>query len=166
MLKYVLLAGTMALSVPAVAQDKPMDSQTTPMTQAAPAQTAPTPADSAQAQPASPADPATAQSAPTTAQQSAQSAPAQAAGQPASKAEQVAQVVEAEFPSYDKDSNGSLSQTEFAAWMVALRKASDPTLKAEAPATKKWIGEAFTQADKDKSKSVSKPELEGFLAQG
>jgi hypothetical protein len=165
MLKFILLAGTMALSVPAVAQDKPVDSQATPMSQPAPAQTAPTPADATQAQPASPASPATAQSAPT-AQDPTQAAPAQAAAaQPASKADQVAQVVNAEFPTYDKDSNGSLSKTEFAAWMVALRKASDPTIKPESAATKKWIGDAFAQADTDKSKSVSKTELEGFLAQ-
>ncbi len=159
MLKYAIIAGTMALSVPAVAQNQPMGSQATPMSQAAPAQTAPTPADPAQAQPAMPG-------APTTAQDAAQPAPAQAAAQPADKAAQVAQVVEAEFPSYDKDSNGSLNKTEFAAWMVALRKASDPTIKAEAPATKKWIGDAFAQADTDKNKSISKTELEGFLSKG
>lgn len=162
MLKYVLLAGTMALAVPAVAQVKPMDSQATPMSQGMPAQTTPTPADPTQTQPATPSAPTTAQEAtPAT-----PAAPAQAAAQPADKAAQVAQVVETEFPSYDKDSNGSLNKTEFAAWMVALRKASDPTIKAEAPATKKWIGEAFAQADKDKSQSVSKTELEGFLSQG
>lgn len=164
MLKYVFLAGTMALSMPAVAQDKPVDSQATPMTQPAPTQTAPTPADSTQAQPATPSAPTSAQEA--TQPAPAQAAPAQAAAQPASKADQVAQVVNAEFPTYDKDSNGSLNKTEFAAWMVALRKASDPTVNAEAPATKKWISEAFVQADTDKSKSISKTELEGFLAKG
>jgi hypothetical protein len=158
MLKYILLAGTVALSVPAFAQDKPVGSQAAPMTQPAPAQTMPTAADPAQAQPASPANPTTAQDAP-------QAAPAQTAAQPASKADQVAQVVNAEFPTYDKDSNGSLNKTEFAAWMVALRKASDPTIKPESAATKKWIGDAFAQADTDKNMSISKTELEGFLAQ-
>jgi hypothetical protein len=118
----------------------------------------PTAADPTQAQPASPANPTTAQDAP-------QAAPAQTAAQPASKADQVAQVVNAEFPTYDKDSNGSLNKTEFAAWMVALRKASDPTIKPESAATKKWIGDAFAQADTDKNMSISKTELEGFLAQ-
>ncbi len=71
-----------------------------------------------------------------------------------------------EFPSYDKDSNGALSETEFASWMVALKTASDPTTKAESAEVKKWIGQAFASADADKSKSVSKTELTGFLSQG
>src|SRR3546814_4847087 len=35
----------------------------------------------------------------------------------------VATVVDSEFPSYDGDKNGELSQTEFTAWMTTLKKA-------------------------------------------
>ncbi len=70
-----------------------------------------------------------------------------------------------EFPSYDKNSDGKLTKAEFGAWMFALRKASDPALKDDA-ANKTYIAGAFTTADTDKSKSVSKDELTNYLVQG
>ena len=110
------------------------------------------PADSATVAEAAPADPA--------------AAPVQTAAQPATKADQIAQVVSTEFPSYDKDSSGSLNETEFSSWMVALKTASDPTTKAESAATKTWVNQAFATADTDKDKALSKTELTGFLTQG
>ncbi len=59
-----------------------------------------------------------------------------------------------------------LSAAEFDAWMVALKTASDPTTKADAPATKTWLTQAFAQADTDKNKKVTKAELNGFLVAG
>jgi Ca2+-binding EF-hand superfamily protein len=88
-----------------------------------------------------------------------------AAAQPPG-ATQVADVVAKEFPNYDKNGDGVLSATEFDAWMVALKTASDPSTKATAPATKTWLTKAFAQADTDKNKKVSKAELTGFLSQG
>jgi Ca2+-binding EF-hand superfamily protein len=118
--------------------------------QTTPAPTDPAaPAPNAQAAPAAPADPATAAAQPA----------------PANGGDQVAAVVGKEFPTYDKDANGSLSKTEFTAWMLALKSASDPSVKAEDPKTKTWMTQAFTQADTDKSKSVSKDELTNFLSQ-
>lgn len=91
----------------------------------------------------------------------AESAPAQtAAAQPAT----VADVVTTEFPNYDKDGDGALTASEFGAWMVALKTASDPSTKATAPATKTWVSQAFAQADGDKNKKVSKGELTTFLS--
>ena len=43
----------------------------------------------------------------------------------------------------DTDKDGKLSKAEFAQWMVALKSQSDPSTKADAPATKKWVGTAF-----------------------
>lgn len=86
------------------------------------------------------------------------------AGQPAS-GDQIAQIVEAEFPKYDKDGKGQLTETQFSEWMVALRSASDPATSADKPEVKAWVRQAFTQADKDKSKAVSKAELTSFLSQ-
>lgn len=195
MLKYVLLASAMTISAPVLAQDKPADTQVAPTTQTAPAQTAPqsTPATPDPAAPnpaapstASPVDQAMSSVTPTTDQaqttpadpaappaQTAQAtpadpaaAPAQTAAAPASKADQIAQVVSTEFPTYDKDSSGSLNETEFSSWMVALKTASDPTTKAESAATKTWVDQAFASADTDKNKSLSKTELTGFLTQG
>lgn len=188
MLKYVLLASSIMVSAPVLAQDKPADALAAPATQASPAQTMPTtpptatdpaanpspraatPIDdamktmTAQTDPAKPADPAAPQDA-----QTAQATPAspatQTAAQPASGPAQVAQVVNSEFPAYDKDANGTLSQAEFASWMVALKTKSDPSTKADSPATKAWVSQAFASADKDKNKSLSKDELTGFLAQ-
>lgn len=112
----------------------------------------------AQEAPADPVQPATeAQAAP---QQAAPSA--DAVQQPASGQAQVAQVVETDFPSFDKDSNGELSEAEFSDWMLKLRQASgDKTAPTE---LKNWASAAFAQADKDKSKAVSKVELTTFLA--
>lgn len=164
MLKYVFLAGAMTVAVPVAAQtadspamSSPDQTQTAPMSQPMPdSATTTAPAQSA------PMDSAAAptQAAP------AQSAPAQTAAQPAATATQVAQVVDSEFPTYDADKDGKLSATEFSAWMVALKSKADPSTKAGAPETKKWVDAAFAQADTDKSKSLTKAELTGFLSQG
>lgn len=152
MLKHVLLGAAALIGAPAVAQQA-----------ATPAQTAPAPVTEAPitSAPAT-AAPAPAQTAPTTT-----SAPAQtSAAQPAASGDQVAAVVDKEFPSYDKDTDGALSQNEFSDWMVKLRSLADPSTQADAPATKTWVNAAFAQADTDKSKSLTKQELTGFLSQG
>ena len=153
MLKYALLAGAMTIAAPALAQSTTTSPQTAPTampgaadpsmspTQTAPGQTPPT------------------QSAPSQTTQTAQ------AMQPASS-DQVAQVVDTEFPTYDKNGDGKLSTSEFSAWMVALKTKTDPSTKPDAPETKKWVAAAFAQADTDKSKSLTKPELTSFLSQG
>jgi len=184
MLKYVLLASAMTISMPALAQSKPADTTTAPTTQVAPAQTAPqavpapaAPADTAQPQTVTPADPmATAPATPAApdaqaAAQPAQVAPAtqplqEAAAQPVSGPAQIADVVNTEFPTYDKDKNGTLNQSEFGAWMIALKEKSDPSTKPDSPATKAWVSQAFASADKDKNKTLSKAELTGFLSRG
>ncbi len=141
MMKPLLLAGAMLISGTAFAQD---------------AQTAPTTAPAAQAVP---------QDAATTAADPAATATQTAdAAQPAS-GDQIAQIVEAEFPKYDKDGKGQLSEAQFGEWMVALRSASEPGASADKPEVKAWVKQAFAQADKDKSKAVSKAELTSFLSQ-
>lgn len=157
MLNYALLAGAVALSAPAFAQDKPGKDMAPTMSQPTTVdQAVPNPAPAASESPAK-ADSALPPS--TVAQEAATAAPAAAT--------QVAEVVNKEFASYDKDGDGALSAAEFDAWMVALKTASDPTTKASAPATKTWLTQAFAQADTDRNKKVSKTELTGFLsAQG
>jgi hypothetical protein len=132
--------------------------QTTPANPAMPAETAAAPVPQA-----TPADPA------------AQPAPAEVAAAPAAPtpaepavtgATQIAQVVNTEFPTYDKNADTNLDKTEFSAWMVALKTASDPATKAGDPATVKWIDGAFASADADKSTMVSKVELTAYLSQG
>jgi hypothetical protein len=91
----------------------------------------------------------------------ASTAPASAAQAQPAGGDQVASIVESEFGTYDKDANGSLSKAEFAAWMDAL-KAKAPG-GASKPADPKWNDAAFAQADADKSTSVTKQELTGFL---
>lgn len=180
MLKTILLASSMTVAVPALAQDIP---QSTPQsTTTAPAQSEPQSqsTDTAQAQstpqgapiagaPVTEATPAQQAQAP--ADPAATSAPAEsaaatpdAAAQPAG-ATQVADVVSTEFPTYDKNSDKSLDKAEFGAWMVALKSASDPSTKASDPATKKWVDGAFASADTDKSKSVTQSELTDYLSQ-
>ena len=157
MMKRILLASAVLMSTPAFAQDAAPAQTTAPATQTAPAAPATTAADpsvgATQAAPATQPDPAT-QTAQTTAE----------AGQPASGT-QIAQIVEAEFPKYDKAGKGELTEKQFGEWMVALRSASEPGVTADKPEVKSWIKQAFAQADKDKSKAVSKAELTSFLTQ-
>ena len=93
----------------------------------------------------------------------AQTAPATPAAQPATGA-QIAQAVDAQFPAYDTDSNGALTHSEFAKWMVALKAQTDPAIRADSYETLRWVGAAFARADTDRSSSLTKTELIGFLA--
>lgn len=157
MLKYVLLAGAMTIAAPAIAQTAPQTGANSTRSATTGAVAPATPATTADAAPATPqtaTDPSTA-----TAQTTAPT-------EQVATGSQVAQVVDAEFPTYDKDGDGKLSQTEFSAWMIALKTKTDPTTKAASAETKKWNTAAFAQADTDKSKSVTKEELTGFLSKG
>lgn len=113
------------------------------------------------------ATPALAQTAP---EQNATPAAPQSAtpAAPANPASSVASIVDSEFPAYDANKDGALDQSEFSRWMVALKtqemKATGAQLPAEQVTT--WASGAFTTADKDKSASVSKPELIGYLSGG
>ncbi|WP_426255014.1 EF-hand domain-containing protein [Sphingomonas sp. DC2300-3] len=165
MLKYALLAGVMTIASPALAQQTTNTAPTQATTQTAPQTQAPAGSPVTDAQPAAtPMDSATAAAAPADATQTAAAQPATT--QPATGADQVASVVETEFPTYDANKDGKLEKAEFASWMVKLKQASDPKATATDAKTKSWVNSAFAQADKDKSKSVSKPELIGFLSQG
>lgn len=86
--------------------------------------------------------------------------------QSAAKPEQIARIVEKEFPAYDRDHSGGLDHAEFASWMKKLRAATDPAADAESPETKTWVEQAFAAADGDKSGAVDKTELTGFLSRG
>lgn len=155
MFKYVLLGSAIAIATPVVAQDAGMTTQTAPAT---------TPmVDQAQPMPSTTPDTATTsvQSAPTAVQSAAVPAGATTATQPAA-GDQVASIVDSEFGTYDKDTNGTLSKAEFASWMDTL-KAKAPNAASQ-PADPKWNDAAFAQADTDKSTSVTKQELTGFLA--
>lgn len=170
MVRTLLLASAVTMAAPALAQTAAPAPQTTtsnPATTSAPATTVDQQATTGQAAPQAPL-PAGSSTAQTTA------APTAGGAQPsttvASQAEpsgdQVAQAVDSQFGTYDKDTDGKLTQTEFSAWMVTLKTASDPATKADSPDTKKWVGAAFAQADKDKSKTLDKTEVTGFLTQG
>lgn len=185
MIKAMLMVGTMLVAAPVLAQTKPGPAKpaadpatTTPAAPVAPASDATGTTEmktdqattaAAPQQPTTSATPrqpmTTAQTAPTPTADPA-TGTAAIAQQPAATGNAVADLVESEFPSYDKDSDGKLSRTEFSAWMVALKAKSDPKASATAPATKTWVAGAWTTADKDKSASVTKAELTGFLSQG
>ncbi len=142
MLKYAMLVGAALVAVPVLAQTTMTSPQASAPGGAATGQAAPsgTPADSVPMQSAAREQPAT--------------------------GSQVAQVVDTEFPTYDKNGDGKLSAAEFSGWMVALKSKTDPTTKPDAPETKKWVSAAFTQADADKNKSLTKTEVTSFLTQG
>jgi hypothetical protein len=146
MLKYVLLATSVAIASPAFAQDAPAAETTVPapaQDAAGTPQTAPAPAEATAAAQPAPAEPAPAQ--------------------PASSESQVAQVVNTEFANYDADKDGALNKAEFDTWMNTLRKAAEPGYVAESPAGKTWLTQAFTQADTDKNAKINAVELTAFL---
>ncbi len=142
MLKFAMLAGAALVAAPVLAQTTTASPQALAPGGAATGQAAPsgTPADSVPMQSAAREQPAT--------------------------GSQVAQVVDTEFPTYDKNGDGKLSAAEFSGWMVALKSKTDPTTKPDAPETKKWVSAAFAQADADKNKSLTKTEVTSFLTQG
>jgi hypothetical protein len=78
---------------------------------------------------------------------------------------QVAKLVDTEFPAYDANKNGDLDAPEFTKWILALRDAApDASAKAlDEKAKAKWAKDAFATADADKSKKVSKAEMNKFL---
>ena len=95
-----------------------------------------------------------------------ETAPQGNAAQPATSGDAVAAIVESEFPAYDQNHDGQLDKAEFSRWMVALKdqemKATGKTL-APAEVTA-WADGAFVTADTDKSATISKPELIGYLS--
>lgn len=88
-----------------------------------------------------------------------------AAPAPMPREQQVAQLVEAEFPAYDADKSGDLEEPEFTKWLLALHAAGgDATSKAmDQTAKLKWAKDGFAAADADKSKKISKAEMSKFL---
>lgn len=158
MLRILTASSLLALaSTSAIAQTGPMGMPATPETsnRAEPATPA-TPADPNAGQAATPATPAT------PAADSAQPAPAAPTAEP--KEVTVQKLVDAEFPSYDANKNDELEPAEFRKWVLALHDASGDANAAKDPAAKaKWATAAFTTADTDKSKKVSKAEMNSFL---
>ncbi|MFC4291403.1 calcium-binding protein [Sphingorhabdus arenilitoris] len=161
MLRISKLAGAAALSAiafsgVAMAQETPPAEETMPAE--APTET---PAPDGEVTPTDvpPSDP----SAPP-----AEAAPTEPSGPtpPVSREEQVAQVVEAEFPTYDADQSGALEREEFATWVTTLRQKSlEAQGRPPVPENEmsEWVKNAFAKADSDKSDNVSKSELQTFL---
>lgn len=91
--------------------------------------------------------------------------PAAAAAPAEPRITTVAKIVDTEFPAYDANKNGDLEQPEFTKWVLALHGAStDVKAKAMDEAAKlKWADGAFAAADADKSKKISKAEMNKFL---
>lgn len=157
MLRILTASSILALAaVPAIAQQAdPMAQPSAPEAPATTTTPSPAPADTATPAPA-PADPA----APAPAAEAAPVAPAAE-----TKETTVAKLIDAEFPTYDADSNGDLNQAEFSKWVLALHSASgDPKAAAmDAKAKAKWAKDAFASADGDKNKKISKAEVNTFL---
>lgn len=163
-MKYLIGAAAIAMSTAALAQTTTTTTSATPPA----ATTAPATAPAASTTesttttttaPANPADPAGPQA--TTSTTQATTTTAQAAPAPTPAADPKA-VIAQQFPTYDKDSNGTLSQTEFAAWLVEMKTAQNSE-KLTPEQISKWANDSFAKADKDKSKSVTVAELQGFL---
>lgn len=109
------------------------------------------------ATPATPADPSTGTSA----------TPATpATPSPSAQANDPETILKTEFPVYDKDANGDLSKDEFSTWLLALKKAAPQQTPLTDAQQTEWLGKAFTDADADKSTSVSLAELTTYLTRG
>ena len=77
----------------------------------------------------------------------------------------VASVVQQGFPTYDANANGSLSRPECDRWMLALRRAADPSTSDTSPATRSYLTGAFRTADANRNGTVTREELTTFLGQ-
>lgn len=145
MLRTLTASSLLALaSTSAMAQMTPTDMPTAPQTDTS-------------AESATPATPTTA-----TTPSDQQSAPAAPLAEP--KELTVQKLVDAEFPTYDANKNDALEPLEFRAWVLALHDAAGEANAAKDPAAKaKWANAAFATADADKSKKVTKAEMNKFL---
>jgi hypothetical protein len=143
-MKKLLIATTALIAVPAFAQMAPATPPSTTTQSSTTTQTAP-------------ADPAA--SASTTTQTDTTSTTTTATPSDPKA------LIASEFPTYDKDANGSLNKAEFATWIGALKSKSDATPTPAAEMTKYTDG-AFATADKDKSKTISLAELQSYLTAG
>ncbi|CAM3057833.1 hypothetical protein SPAN111604_01570 [Sphingomonas antarctica] len=153
-MKYLISAAALALSTTAMAQTAPA-----PATPAAPATVpAATVTESTTTTTTAPdaVEPAAAPAQTTTSTTETKTV---AAAQPAADPKAV---LAQQFPTYDKDGNGTLSQTEFAAWLTEMKTAQN-TEKLTPDQISKWANGSFAKADKDKSKSVTVAELQNFL---
>jgi hypothetical protein len=166
MFKSLLLMSAAIAAAPALAQTKTAPPASTSASQpAAATQAAQTPpaADPAQTAPMTTTPSASPTTAATPAPTGETAAPAAGAAQaPANTTSAVASVVSTDWAKYDKNNDGNLSKEEFAAWMTTLRE-QNPAQKEAVKDVGAWTTAAFAQADKDKSGSVTKTELETFL---
>ena len=85
---------------------------------------------------------------------------------PSAQANDPQTILKNEFPVYDKDASGSLSKDEFSSWLLALKKAAPQQTPLTDTQQSEWLGKAFTDADADKSTSVSLAELTTYLTRG
>ena len=166
MLRILTASSLLALaSASAMAQTGPADMPPAPETsnraQPATPATPATPIAGERATPATPATPAvpSRDDSPTAEPQPAPTTPT---AEP--KEVTVQKLVDAEFPTYDANKNDELEPAEFRKWVLALHDASGGANAAKDPSAKaKWANAAFTTADTDKSKKVSKAEMNTFL---
>ncbi len=149
MLRILTASSLLALaSATAMAQTTPMDMPTAPQN----------PTSVEPAAPATPAAPSTGEMGP------ADTQPVAAAPVAETKEVTVQKLVDAEFPTYDENKNDELELAEFRKWVLALHDASGDANAAKDPAAKeKWASAAFATADTDKSKKISKAEMNTFL---
>jgi len=76
-------------------------------------------------------------------------------------AAQIAAAVAADWPKYDPDGKGHLTEGEFATWLTELRAKAG---KTEDPAKlKAWADGAFLQADANVDAKVTPEEMTAFL---
>ncbi len=158
-MRYLIGAAALAMSTAALAQTATTTATSVPPA-TAPAQSTTESTTTTTTAPADPANPAGAQ-ATTSTTQATTTATAQATPAPTPAADPKA-VLAQQFPTYDKDGNGSLSQTEFASWLGEMKTAQNSE-KLTPEQISKWANDSFAKADKDKSKSVTVAELQGFL---
>lgn len=168
MLRILTASSLIALaSASSLAQTGPMDTQVAPQNanRAEPATPA-TPAKPNTGEPATRATPATPAEPSIMDSRDPEPQPAPAPLPTAEPKEVTVQkLVDAEFPTYDMNKNDELEPAEFRKWVLALHDASGAANAAKDPSAKaKWANAAFATADTDKSKKVTKAEMNSFLS--
>lgn len=87
---------------------------------------------------------------------------ARSSSPPADLGKELDAAVAADWPRYDRDGKGHLTQEEFAVWLTALRTQANGA--NEDPAKlRAWADASFLKADDDADKQVSPEEFTAFL---
>ncbi len=85
---------------------------------------------------------------------------------PATQTASVEAIIATDFPAYDTDKSGDISEPEFGKWLLELYAKNAAAKPLDEASKAKLTKDAFAKADADKNKKLAKPELIAFFSSG